>query len=154
MLYTPGSFLATNLVKGNDTAFSIFSKITGVFDFKNKIALAEQTEGPIGDPTCKDLKDNDGDTLIDGTDPNCQPNGSSPSYEGPSGDISCFDYIDNDLDGLKDALDDGCQTIIIVPPINTTPTPTPTLNNYILTVAGDALITDQLRVKGLSVGSL
>ena len=30
------------------------------------------TEGPVGDPTCSDGVDNDGDGLVDGADPDCQ----------------------------------------------------------------------------------
>lgn len=33
---------------------------------------AATTEGPVGDPTCEDALDNDGDGLTDGNDPDCQ----------------------------------------------------------------------------------
>src|SRR5262245_58015952 len=65
-------------------------------------------EGPFGDPTCGDLADNDGDTLIDAADPGC-----APPVEGPPGSGSCSDGFDNDGDGNIDAADLDCTT----PPI-------------------------------------
>jgi hypothetical protein len=51
------------------------------------------TEGPPGDPTCSDGRDNDGDGLTDGADPGCQ---TQPPPK------QCSDGVDNDGDGLID----------------------------------------------------
>ena len=78
---------------------------------------------------CSDGQDNDGDGLVDGEDPGCQPFqdsdgdgfpdpvelflGSDPNNPDSTPEHfvlpqTCFDDQDNDLDGLTDGRDDGC----------------------------------------------
>jgi hypothetical protein len=54
-------------------------------------------EGPPGDPTCSDGADNDCDSLVDGSDPDCIQT-----------ETGCFDGIDDDNDGMTDCADSDC----------------------------------------------
>jgi hypothetical protein len=95
-------------------------------------------EGPYGDLTCGDLKDNDCDGYTDTADTDCQvqcsdyttkqscnndsnckwdkdieeciddPSGCTPVQEGPPGDSTCSDGSDNDCDNLIDGNDPDC----------------------------------------------
>ncbi len=63
-------------------------------------------EGPFGDPTCSDGRDNDLDGVADANDFDCAPPPTPP--EGPQGDDTCYDGIDNNLNGLTDGEDPNC----------------------------------------------
>jgi hypothetical protein len=63
-------------------------------------------EGPWDDGSCSDGEDNDGDSLVDLDDPDCEP--PAVTVEGPWEDPSCSDQIDNDDDGLVDLDDPDC----------------------------------------------
>ena len=71
-------------------------------------------EGPPGDVTCNDGRDNDNDGDTDGTDSGCQ------SAEGPPFSPSCDDGVDNDNDTLVDSDDPQCQEQPEGPPGNGT----------------------------------
>ena len=66
-------------------------------------------------PACSDEKDNDGDGLIDSSDPSCHKGGDLnleylPEYTSESRTASeCNDTLDNDTDGLIDIEDPICH---------------------------------------------
>jgi len=57
-------------------------------------------------PECSDGRDNDGDGLLDGHDPDCK--GANDTNEGTSTDFACGNGTDDDNDGLIDMEDPGC----------------------------------------------
>jgi len=74
-----------------------------------------------GGGSCADDVDNDGDTFVDGDDPDCQlltsaeidPVPAAVFSETTAFFASCTDGIDNDLDGFIDGADAGCATGIL-----------------------------------------
>ena len=59
---------------------------------------------------CADGNDNDGDGLIDLTDPGCWgPGDTSEENAPPPPPAACADLVDNDHDGLVDLADPGCS---------------------------------------------
>jgi hypothetical protein len=114
----------------------------GTYQLLDRMLYAS-AQPPPGEENCFDGLDDDGDTLIDCADPDCEgaagglcstglpgicgagtetcAAGSEicaapdPSTEGPAGDPSCDDGLDNDCDGVGDAADPDCL------PVNTAP---------------------------------
>ncbi len=69
--------------------------------------------GPL--PDCEDLVDNDGDGLVDGEDPGCNPNEQDDSEIDDTGAYPCDNGVDDDGDGLIDYAvgeggDPGCTS--------------------------------------------
>ncbi len=115
-----------NTARGNggvDRAFPQFDLLDGNFDspcdsnvwqdniFDTAVPLCATggvgvVEGPFGDPTCSDGRDNDFDGVSDAAEFDCTPPPAPP--EGPQGDDTCYDGIDNNLNGLTDGEDPNC----------------------------------------------
>lgn len=81
------------------------------------IVIAEATADIKGNPCavtappqCSDAVDNDGDGLIDPTDPGCLsgPGNTYDPNDNSELDTQCSDIRDNDGDGVADAQDPGC----------------------------------------------
>lgn len=72
--------------------------------------------GGGSNPECSDGIDNDGDNLVDASDPGCHTDGNPnnpDSYDPNDNDetnYQCSDNFDNDGDGLIDSADPGCHT--------------------------------------------
>jgi hypothetical protein len=89
------------------------------------------TEGPEGDPSCSDGRDNDLDGLRDVQDPDCG-DVTRPVVEGPAGDPTCSDGIDNDRDGATDRRDSDCGGGgVIVTPLGEGPAGDPSCSDGI-----------------------
>lgn len=65
--------------------------------------------GATGDPACGDGVDNDGDGLVDMSDPGCTSAGDTDEYNAPPPPAACGDGVDNDGDGKIDGADPGCE---------------------------------------------
>lgn len=103
-----GTYVFQLVVTDDDGAVSAPDTVTITVDIEE-----EETK-----PVCSDNSDNDGDGLIDSTDPACHsdhdvnnsgsytPNGTSEVYEG----TQCSDGKDNDGDEVIDSTDPGCQS--------------------------------------------
>lgn len=65
------------------------------------------------DEICSDLEDNDGDSLIDCADPDCNEkacdeSGGCMCISRQAREVRCWDQVDNDGDGLVDTEDPNC----------------------------------------------
>jgi len=94
-----------DVASGSSEIFVVSQSFVNIDSGTGSTAVTALVEGPPGDPTCSDSIDNDGDGMVDASDPDCI---APPLVEGPTGDPTCSDGIDNDGDGKTDCLDEDC----------------------------------------------
>lgn len=63
--------------------------------------------------TCYDGVDNDGDTVVDWADTDCQSVEPFRFYEPQQNPVTCTDAVDNDDDGLVDSNDPDCESSLV-----------------------------------------
>jgi Divergent InlB B-repeat domain len=107
-----------------------------VMDRARSITAAFEAQPAVSQ--CDDGRDNDGDGLVDASDPGCGADDTEAPDDRAQGALECTDGRDNDGDGLVDrAQDPGCaadgtEADTAAPqttPTSPSPTPTPTTSS-------------------------
>ena len=86
----------TVYIQFRDASGNLSNVFNDTIEYAASCATPTPTEGPPGDSSCSDTIDNDGDTLVDLNDPDCQ----QPEI--------CDNGVDDDGDTLVDAADPDC----------------------------------------------